>query len=352
MDDRELSQKDTSVRKNGDGTRSSQFRRAPAQSASSSAGRKPTIIAIANQKGGVAKTTTVVSLGGALVRHGQEVLLIDLDAQANLTLALGKDPTRVRGSIADVLFNSATLLSVSRETTIPGLDLVPSNAGMELAERFLPVRKDYESILRRAIQDALNRKADRFMALGDRTIQDYSTPGADGGNSAAPGRQPAVTEHPESQPVRVAPPLLSASPPTLVTYDYIILDCPPFMGAVTLNALIAADMLIIPTQPEYFSAHALRTMMATVRQVRNQHNPKLVYRILITMIDRRNRIHREVHQQIRDAFGEGIFKAEIGIDTKLRESAVEGVPISHFKAESRSAQQYDDLAEELIEYVR
>jgi len=124
------------------------------------------------------------------------------------------------------------------------------------------------------------------------------------------------------------------------------------MGAVTLNALVAADMLIVPTQPEFFSAHALRTMMATVRQVRNQHNPNWVYRILITMIDRRNRIHRQVYQQIHEAFGEGIFKAEIGIDTKLRESAVEGVPITHFKTRSRSALQYDDLAEELIEYVR
>jgi chromosome partitioning protein len=92
--------------------------------------------------------------------------------------------------------------------------------------------------------------------------------------------------------------------------------------------------------------------MATVREVRNKHNPYLVYRILITMIDRRNRIHRQVYQQIREAFSEGIFQAEIGVDTKLRESAVEGVPITHFKAQSRSAYQYDDLAEELIEYVR
>ncbi len=119
--------------------------------------KSPLIIAVANQKGGVAKTTTVVSLGGALTQLGSEVLLIDLDAQANLTLALGKDPNRVRGSITDVLFHSATLLSVSRETSIPGLDLVPSNTGMELAERFLPVRKDYETILRRTIVEELRR---------------------------------------------------------------------------------------------------------------------------------------------------------------------------------------------------
>ena len=135
-------------------------------------------------------------------------------------------------------------------------------------------------------------------------------------------------------------------------YDFILLDCPPFMGAVTLNALNAADILIIPTQPEYFSAHALRTMMETIRQVRNQHNQKLAYRVLITMYDQRNRIHRDVHAQIKETFTDGVFNTTIGVDTKLRESAVEGLPISHYKRQSRSALQYDALAQELIDYVR
>jgi chromosome partitioning protein len=266
----------------------------------------PLIIAVANQKGGVAKTTTVVSLGGALVQHGMDVLLVDLDAQANLTLALGQDPAHVRGAITEVFFSSATLLSVSRESSIPGLDLVPSNAGMELAERFLPVRKNYESIVRHALQ---------------------------------------LT--PEASPAGHSS--LAASPQHL--YNVIIMDCPPFMGAVTINAMTAADLLIIPTQPEYFSAYALRTMMTTIRQVRNQFNPNLIYRILITMLDRRNRIHRKVHDQIRTSFGEGVFNTAISIDTKLRESAVEGLPITHHKSQSRSALQYDELAQELIEYV-
>jgi chromosome partitioning protein len=123
------------------------------------------------------------------------------------------------------------------------------------------------------------------------------------------------------------------------------------MGAVTLNAMTAADILIIPTQPEYFSAYALRTMMTTIRQVRNQFNPNLIYRILITMFDRRNRIHRKINDQIRTSFGEGVFNTAISIDTKLRESAVEGLPITHHKSQSRSALQYDELAQELIEYV-
>ena len=291
---------------------------APAQPQPETAKKTPLVIAIANQKGGVAKTTTVVSLGGALASLGKEVLLIDLDAQANLTLALGKDPARLRGAITDVLFHSSTLLSVSRETTIPGLDLVPSNSGMELAERFLPVRKDYETILSRTLNDELRpqvKSADRH-ASANQTNPSYE----------------------RNFPV--------------IEYDYVILDCPPFMGAVTLNALVAANLLIIPTQPEYFSAHALRTMMALIRQVRSQNNPKLVYRILITLFDKRNRIHRQVQEQITHAFGAGVFDTVIGIDTKLRESAIEGVPISHFKVHggtSRSALQYAALAQEIIQ---
>lgn len=276
----------------------------------------PLVIAIANQKGGVAKTTTVVSLGGALSTYGKEVLLVDLDAQANLTLALGRDPGRVRGSITDVLFHSATLLSVSRETSIPGLDLVPSNTGMELAERFLPVRKDYENILRRTIQDEL-----RF------------TP-----NEPSAGIKPAGSSFDKNFPI--------------IQYDFVILDCPPFLGAVTMNALVAADLLIIPTQPEFFSAHALRTMMSTIRQVRQNQNPRLIYRILITLLDKRNRIHRQIHDQIYRTFGEGVFQTIIEVDTKLRESAVEGKPIMFHKAQTRSALQYDALAQEIMHYVR
>jgi chromosome partitioning protein len=276
----------------------------------------PLVIAIANQKGGVAKTTTVVSLGGALASYNKEVLLVDLDAQSNLTLALGKDPARVRGSITDVLFHSSTLLSVSRETSIPGLDLVPSNSGMELAERFLPVRKDYESILRRVINDELRTGAPR------------QRQGAEASSGSFERNFP------------------------IIEYDFVILDCPPMMGAVTLNALVAADLLIIPTQPEFFSAHALRTMMTTVRQVRQQQNAELIYRILITMLDKRNRIHRQIREQIYKTFGEGVFQTIIEVDTKLRESAIEGKPIMYHKAQTRSALQYDALAQEIKQYVR
>jgi chromosome partitioning protein len=276
--------------------------------------KSPLVIAVANQKGGVAKTTTVVSLGGALVNHEKEVLLVDLDSQANLTLALGKDPSRVRGSITDVLFHSATLLSVSRETNVPGLDLVPSNAGMDMAERFLPVRKDYEKILKRILADELR--------AGERSRESRE--------------EPSESSFERNFPV--------------IEYDYVLLDCPPMMGAVTMNALIAADLLIVPTQAEFFSAHALRTMMGTIRQIRSLQNPKLVYRILITMLDRRNRIHREIREQLFNTFGEGVFQTVIEVDTKLRESAVQGKPIMHHRAHSRSALQYEALAQEIFDY--
>jgi chromosome partitioning protein len=254
---------------------------------------KQQIIAVANEKGGVAKTTTVISLGGAFAQLGLEVLLIDLDTQANLSLGLGVDPSRVRRSIADVLLNSGSLLSVSRETSIPGMDLVPANADMGLAERFLSVRQNYELILKNVLH----------------------------------------------------------SNPAISAYQYILLDCPPSLGAVTINALSAADFVIAPTQPEYFSAYGLRSLMSAIRRVRGQTNPNLAYYILITMMDRRNRIHRTLYEQLQATFGQGLLNTVIEVDTKLRESTVAGLPITHYYPRSRSAGQYSALAQELLENV-
>ncbi len=249
------------------------------------------IIAIASEKGGVAKTTTAISLGGALVELGQEVLMVDMDPQASLTLSLGIPPHKVRRSIADVLINLAPPVSVSRETSIPGLDLLPSNFEMELAERFLPIRKDYKHILRETLQS-----------------------------------------------VRL--------------YDTIILDCPPSLGAVTSNALVAADMLIIPTHPEYLSIYSLRNVLRVVRTIRAEENPTLNYRILITMLDQRVGSHITLSEQLRSTFKGAVFNTTIQVDTRLRDSTIAGVPITHFARNTRSAGQYRDLAQELPIYVR
>jgi chromosome partitioning protein len=135
-------------------------------------------------------------------------------------------------------------------------------------------------------------------------------------------------------------------------YDYVLLDCPPALGAITLNALTAANLLIIPTQAEYFSAYALRNMMGTIRRVRQEVNPRLAYRILVTLLDRRNRTHRNIFEQLQTTFGQGVFTTVIEIDTKLRESPIAGVPITHYKPSSRGSQQYRVLAQELIEYAK
>jgi len=247
-------------------------------------------ISVINEKGGVAKTTTVISLGGALAEMGKEVLVIDLDTQANLTLGLGANPLKIRRTIADVLMNAATMVSVSRETSIPGLDLIPSNGDMGVAERFLPVRQGYEYLLKNSLQ--------------------------------------------------------------LVTpYDFVIVDCPPSLGAVAWNAMTAANLVITPTQPEYFSAYGLRNVMAVIRKVRSQTNADLEYMVLITMMDRRNRIHRTLSEQLLTTFGKGLLQTVIETDTKLRESTVAGLPITHYFSRSRSALQYRALAQELVKHV-
>lgn len=249
-------------------------------------------IAVSNEKGGVAKTTTTLSLGAALAEAGNRVLVMDLDAQANLTLALGFEPGESEKTSSNVLLDAEPLSSACSKTDFANLDLVPSNSRIETSEQFLPVRTNYTTILQRAIREAN------------------------------------------------------------LPYNYILLDCPPSLGAVTRNALAAADLLIIPTQAEYFSAYALRNMMTLIRRAREADNPSLAYRILVTMLDRRNRAHRDIHEQLRSTFGDGVFNAVIEMDTKLRESPIAGQPITQYKPGARAAIQYRVLAQELMEYAR
>ncbi|HMR98914.1 MAG TPA: ParA family protein [Anaerolineales bacterium] len=250
------------------------------------------IMAISNEKGGVAKTTTTLSLGAALAESNHRVLLIDLDPQANLSLALGLETGEAETTSANVLIENAPLSIAIRKTDIPHLDLVSSNSRIESAEQYLPMRSNYLTTLRSAVQ------------------------------------------------------LVETS------YDYILLDCPPALGAITLNALSAANLLIIPTQAEYFSAYALRNMMGSIRRVRQETNPNLAYRILVTLLDRRNRTHRNIFEQLQTTFGQGVFTSVIEIDTKLRESPIAGMPITQYRPTSRGSQQYRILAQELIEYVK
>jgi chromosome partitioning protein len=250
-------------------------------------------IAVSNEKGGVAKTTTTMSLGAALAENGQKILLVDLDPQANLTLASGLETGNTTLSSSNILIEAAPLLDAKIETEIENVDIIPAHPNIESAEQYLPMRTNYSSTMRQAIAQAIP-----------------------------------------------------------LPYDYILFDCPPFLGAITQNALSAANLLVIPTQAEFFSAYALRNMMGMIRRVRQENNPDLAYRILITMLDRRNRTHRNIEEQLQTTFGKGLFDTVIEIDTKLRESPIAGLPITHYKSNTRGSRQYRVLAQELMEYAQ
>jgi chromosome partitioning protein len=249
-------------------------------------------ISIVNEKGGVAKTTTTASLGAILADNGCKTLIVDLDPQANLTLSFGLEPAKILKTTANLLMEGFPISQVIRPTNHNGLDLLPSNGEMSLAERILPSRQGYEQILRRIFQD------------------------------------PSVN------------------------YEFILIDCPPFLGAVTLNALVASNLLLIPTQAEFFSIYALRNLMSLLRRIRSQYNSALTYRLLLTMVDRRNRTHRTMSEQLRTSFNSGVMQTVIEVDTRLRESPIAGVPIIYHAPKTRASLQYRALAQEILEYVK
>ena len=257
-------------------------------------GSKPFKIAIGSQKGGVSKTTTTLSLGACLTgsndtpRHN--VLLIDLDPQANLTMALGVNPGHVRRMVGDALLEQTSLLAISRESTIPGLDVVPANQGLLVLDKVLFGRPNFEHRLQQQITDTLGQH-----------------------------------------------------------YDFVIFDCPPAFGTLTMNALTAADLLIIPVPCDYFSARSLQQFLELVTLIQRNTNPRLRYRILITMYDKRNRISRIIQDQLRRKFGAALFDTIVSTDVKLRESPVVGQPITLYAPNSRSAGEYQALAMELMQ---
>ncbi len=250
------------------------------------------IITICSQKGGVAKTTTTLGLGGALAEQGQRVLLVDLDPQGNLTLGLGLQPRQLQRTTADLLLNAVPARDILLPSAVEGLHILPANTTLQLAERYLPSRPNYQFALKRALE------------------------------------------------------------PVLPDYDFILIDCPPSLSALSTNALTAAQLAILPTQAEYFSAYALKPMLQSLRMVRERYNPQLTYLILITMFRRRNRAHRIIRSRLEATFGSGLCRTVIETDTKLREAAIAGLPITHFAPRTRSAQQYRALAQELIAHVQ
>jgi chromosome partitioning protein len=245
------------------------------------------IIAVANQKGGVGKTTTALNLAAALAEADRRVLLLDLDPQANATSGLGIE--NAEPSIYDVLVDGQPLQQIVRPTNVPGLDLAPSHIDLSAAELELVAALAREYVLKRAI---------------DRAALDY---------------------------------------------DVMIIDCPPSLGLLTLNALVAAGEVLIPVQCEYYALAGLAKLIDTVGRVRTALNPQLaIAGVALTMYDGRTNLARDVVAEVRGSFSGRVFDTLIPRSVRLAEAPSHGEPITVYDPHGSAAQAYRDLAGELI----
>ena len=244
-------------------------------------------IACANQKGGVGKTTTVVNLASYLALAGDRVLVIDLDPQGNATSALGVDRSRDR-SVYDAVIDDVQLRELGISTQVEGLTLVPSSISLAGAEVELT---------------PLEQRERRLSGLID--------------------------------PVRA-------------DYDYILIDCPPSLGLLTINALTAADSTLIPIQCEYFALEGLGQLLATIRLVTDHLNPRLeVKGAVLTMHDGRTRLSSDVADEVRRHLGDRVYETMIPRSVRLSEAPSHGLPIHLYAPASRGAEAYRDLADEI-----
>jgi chromosome partitioning protein len=246
------------------------------------------VVAVANQKGGVGKTTTAVNLG-AYLALGVRVLLIDLDPQANATSSLGLDPNGVERSTYESLIGQAPLAEAIVSSGRMQLDLAPASRALTGAQVELVEMVDREHRLRRALAD-----------------------------------------------VRA-------------TYDVVLVDCPPSLGILTLNALVAADLLLAPVQCEYLALEGVAQLMETIDLVRATLNPRLeLLGMLMTMYDPRTRLSSQVVDEVRRHFPEHTFETVIPRSVRLSEAPSYGKPVLEYDPTSRGAGAYADLAQELI----
>ncbi len=253
--------------------------------------RLGTVIAIANQKGGVGKTTTSINLAASLAALDQQVLLLDLDPQGNATTGLGVDKQAVEMGTYDLLINHTSLEQIIRETTYEGLFLAPASMDLAGAEIELVGVEQREYVLNRAC-------------------------------SAYAG----------------------------AAMDFVLIDCPPALNLLTLNALTATDCVMITLQTEFYAMEGLAQLMDTIRRVRNGLNRNLsMHGILLTMVDRRNNLAVQVEQDVRDYFGAQVYEQVIPRNIRLSEAPSFGLPVLYHDVRSAGAQAYLQLAQEVMQ---
>ena len=247
------------------------------------------VISLVNQKGGVGKTTTAVSLASYIGKKKKRVLLVDLDPQANATSGLGIEKSELENTTYDLLINECPVRDVIFESSAQNVDIIPTNINLAGAEVELVNAISRENILRSAIEE----------------IKD--------------------------------------------DYDYIIIDCPPSLGLLTINALTASDGIIIPIQGEYYALEGLSQLVETINIVKKKLNPDIeIVGVVLTMFDMRTQLSKQVREEVEEYFKKKVFKTIIPRNVRLAEAPSHGLAISDYDKSSKGAKAYEALAAEVI----